>query len=434
MTLLLVALVAAWAPASSVAGPLLAKRTFRMSVDTMGGDPNGYSYLPSITPDGRTVAYYSSASDLVVGDNNGWEDVYLYSVATRTTTRVSVDTGGGDPNGDSNSPSIDSTGQYVAFNSYASDIVPGDKNSLRDVFVRDVSAGTTVRASVSVDGGDALGGHSIFPSISADARHVAFHSGAYNLVGDDNNGIYDVFVRDLVAGTTERASVDMSGGDANGESFNPSISADGRYVAFESLASDLVPGDTNGLSDVFVRDLVAGTTVRVSVDQSGGDPDGGSFRASINANGRYVAFDSLASDLVSGDGNGFSDVFVRDVITGTTTRESPDMSGGDANADSTGPSINQTGRYLAFESLASDLVLGDMNHIKDIFVRDRLGAKTTRGSVDTSGGDPNGFSAGVSISSNGKLVGFYSDASDLIAGDGNDMNDVFLARVIYSLH
>jgi Tol biopolymer transport system component len=245
----------------------------------------------------------------VPGDGDATADVFVRDMVAGTTTRVSVDTTGGDPNGASLGASVSATGQYVAFTSLASDLVPGDGNAKEDVFLRDVVAGTTTRVSVDTGGGDA-NGISDSPAISTKGRYVAFVSFASDLVPGDGNGIDDVFVRDLVAGTTTRVSVDTAGGDANGTSYNPSVSTTGRYIAFQSSASDLVPGDGNSMYDVFVRDMVAGTTARVSVDTTGGDPNGVSLEPSVSGTGQYVAFSSHASDLVPGDGNGFTDVFL----------------------------------------------------------------------------------------------------------------------------
>lgn len=322
---------------------------------------------PSLSADGGFVAFHSVASDLVAGDGNGVHDVFVRDLMAGTTMRASLDLAGRDPNGRSMDPSLSADGRYVAFQSYASDLVAGDGNHAADVFVRDLVGGTTTRASVDAEGGDP-NGSSYAPAFSADGRYVAFFSFASDLVPGDGGGHSDVFVRDLVAGVTVRASVDTEGGDPNRWSFFPSVSADGRYVAFHSYASDLVPGDRNAFTDVFVRDLVAGTTVRGSVDTEGGDPNSASTSTSISAEGRYVVFYSYASDLVPGDENNWSDVFVRDLVAGATLRASVDLGGGDPNWNSTYPSISADGRYVAFDSLASDLVARDGNGAQDVFI------------------------------------------------------------------
>jgi Tol biopolymer transport system component len=394
----------------------------RASVDTSGADSNEGSFSPAISIDGRSVAFTSLASDLVAGDSNGFADVFVRDLQTGATTRVSVDTAGGDSNGNSDHPVISGDGRYVAFDSVASDLVPGDGGA-QDVFVRDLQAGTTTRVSVDSSGGDP-DGDSNGAAMSTDGRYVAFTSGASDLV--PGGGAGGVFVRDLQTGTTTRVSVDTAGGDPNGGSSSPSISADGRYVAFFSFASDLVPGDGGLQPDVFVRDLQAGTTTRVSVDATGGDADRDSFGPSISADGRYVAFSSFASDLVPGDSLQPPNVFVRDLQAGTTTRVSVDTTGGDSNGPSQGAAISADGRYVAFGSGASDLVAGDGDSW-DIFVRGLQPGSTTRVSVDTTGTDPNGHSETPSISGDGRYVAFASFASDLVAGDGNGQRDVFRA-------
>jgi Tol biopolymer transport system component len=240
---------------------------------------------------------------------------------------VSVDTSGGDPDALSTGPAISGDGRHVAFVSSASDLVPGDGNGLSDVFVRDLNAGTTVRASVD----NAIFGDpfvaSVSPSISDDGRYVAFDSTASDSTGEFV--FSDVFVRDLQIGTTTRVSVDVTGGMADDSSISSSISDSGRYVAFASAASDLVAGDRNDRSDVFVRDLrssAIGTTTRVSVDFFGREANGSSGNPSISGDARYVAFNSRATDLVTGDGTtGFlgTDVFVRAVPIPTVNSVTP---------------------------------------------------------------------------------------------------------------
>jgi Tol biopolymer transport system component len=376
----------------------------RASVDTAGGDPNDNSSEASVSGDGRYIAFGSDATDLVPGDGNATRDVFRRDLRLGTTTRVSVDVGGGDPNGTSSAPSISADGHLVAFTSSATDLVVGDGNESpsTDVFVRDVESHATTRASLDAAGGDP-DSSSFDPAISADGRFVTFTSDASDLVPGDGNAARDVFVRDLRDMATTRVSVDTTGGDSNGESLTePSISANGRRVAFESSATDLVPsGETGvfvrdlgagittlvasgsccpsisgsgrhvafGFGDLFVRNLSAGTTTQVSVDTEGGDPNNMSFRASISADGRYVAFESFATDLVLDDGNVAPDIFVRDLRTNTTTRSSVDLLGREVVGISTEPAISADGRYVAFDSSAPSLVGNDRNGAFDVFVR-----------------------------------------------------------------
>jgi len=222
------------------------------------------------------------------------------------TTRASVATRGTQGNGQSAGPAISANGRYIAFTSEGTNLVAGDTNDAQDVFVRDRITGATTRVSISTRGTQADGSSFGPAAISASGRYIAFSSSATNLVAGTTGG---VFVRDRVAGTTTLVSVATSGAKAVGG--EPAISADGRYVAFISEASNLVAGDTNERPDVFVRDRVRGTTTRVSVATRGAQANQRSSEPAISANGRYVAFSSDASNLVRGDTNGSSDVFVR---------------------------------------------------------------------------------------------------------------------------
>ena len=405
-----------------------AQVTQRMSVNSSGLEGNGYSYSPSTSADGRYVAFHSLASNLAPGDTNGFYDVFVHDRITGTTERVSVSTGGAQGDGDSSygyTPSISADGRYVAFSSLATTLVAGDVNGFADVFVHDRQTGTTELVSVAT-GGAQGNNDSVAPSISGDGRYVAFESLASNLVGGDTNGTWDVFVRDRLTGTTERASVATGGTQAAGGNYWPAISSDGRYVAFQSYAANLVTGDTNGFADVFVRDRVAGTTERESVSTGGAQGDNVTFAPSISSSGRYVGFFSLASTLVANDTNGSYDVFLRDRQAGTTERVSVSSAGVEGNADSSLSSVSADGRYVVFESNASNLVSGDTNTTLDVFVRDRSAGTTTRASVDSAGGEALGSSTKPWISADGRFVAFDSFAPNLVFGDTNSSWDVFV--------
>src|SRR4028119_266801 len=197
--------------------------------------------------------------------------------------------------------------------------------------------------------------------------------------------------------TITRVSVDSAGNLGNSDSNSPSISADGRFLAFTSGASNIVSGDSNSSRDIFVRDRLTNTTTRVSFDSAGNQANSNSGGASISADGRFVAFTSDASNIVPGDTNSNRDIFVRDRLTNTTTRASVDSAGNQGNSNSFGASISADGRFVAFESLASNIVPGDTNSNRDIFVRDRLTNTTTRASVDSAGNQGNSNSFGASI-------------------------------------
>jgi Tol biopolymer transport system component len=403
--------------------------TERVSVSSAGEQGNGYSdsFDRSISADGRFVAFASVSSDLVPGDTNGEADVFVRDRQLGTTERISVSSSGEEGNDGSGyyglGMSLD--GRFVVFQSDATNLVPGDTNGERDVFLRDRQQGITERVSLS-SSGEQADGWSFVPVVSPDGRFVTFDSDATNLVPDDTNGERDVFVRDRLAGTTERVSVSSSGGQANGRSYRPSISADGRFVAFESFASNLVPGDTNGERDVFERDRQFGTTERVSVSSSGQQGSGDSYYSSISADGRFVAFHSEAADLVPGDTNGEWDAFVHDRQLWTTERVSVSSSGEQGNGATYYPSINVNGRFVAFSSFATDLVPGDTNDFPDVFMHDRQLGTTELVSISSLGEQGNHNSLWPSISADGRFVAFTSFASNLVPDDTNGQHDVFV--------
>ena len=408
--------------------PAAGQGTTRVSVDSAGAEGNGESHEPAISPDGRFVAFYSSASNLVPGDTNGVDDVFVHVRRTGETSRVSVDSANAQGNGGSYiSPisSISTDGRFMTFWSYSSNLVPGDGNGVVDIFVRDRETGATSRVSVDSAGAEGNGdcGRS---SISSNGRFVAFHSAASNLAPGDTNNLTDVFVHDRETGATSRVSVDSSGAGGNTFGYFSAISSNGRFVVFESSSSNLVPGDTNGTNDIFVHDLRTGLTSRVSVDSAGVEGNGFSSYSAISSNGRFVAFNSSASNLVPGDTNDDSDVFVHDRRTGATSRVSIDSAGAEAIGSSTGPSISPNGRFISFHSGASNLVPNDANGSDDVFVHDRWTGETSRVSVDSAGAEGNGNSRGASMSSLGHFIAFDSDASNLAPGDTNGKTDIFV--------
>jgi Tol biopolymer transport system component len=412
-----------------VVAPAAAASTTRVSVRSNGTEGNSGSYLPSISSisrSGRYVAFASAASNLVAGDTNGFHDVFVRDRSTGKTSRVSVDSNGKQGKSFSDYPSISADGRYVAFESEASNLVAGDTNGTRDVFVRDRSTGKTTRVSVKSNGKQGKG-LSSYPTISADGRYVAFTSEASNLVAGDTNDREDIFVHDRVTKKTTRVSVRSSGTEGNDHSEGASISADGRYIAFVSLSSNLVAGDTNDQVDTFVHDRVTKKTTRVNVKSDGKQGEQGSINyPSISADGRYVAFMYRGEDLVAGDTKGFTDIFVRDRVAKETTRVSVKSDGTEGNGDSVSPAISAAGRYVAFISLSSNLVAGDTNDSSDVFVHDRVTGKTRRVSVTSEGAEANGDSISPAISADGRVVAFDSYAPDLVADDTNDTLDVFV--------
>src|SRR6266498_1721434 len=286
------------------------------------------------------------------------------------------------------------------------------------------------RVSVASDGTEGNDRSYDRSALSKDGRFVAFRSAATNLVPDDTNNTWDVFLHDQQTGQTTRVSVDSFGNQGNGGSFRPALSADGAVVAFDSDATNLVMGDTNGASDVFMYE--AGQTTLVSVGLGGAPGNSHSTDPSISANGRLVAFYSVATNLVNGDTNtcgpfttpgSCSDVFVRDLQMGQTTRVSVASDGAQANGGSYIPSISEDGDFVAFESGATNLVSDDTNNVGDIFVHDRQTGQTERVSVDSHGNQGNSVSYDPSISADARFVAFYSIFSNLVDGVDGDTNN-----------
>ncbi|MCP9495515.1 MAG: immunoglobulin domain-containing protein [Pyrinomonadaceae bacterium MAG19_C2-C3] len=395
---------------------------------TSGG--NSDSDFSAISADGRFITFGSDASDLVENDTNNTWDIFVRDMQTGVTTLVSVNnTNTGSGNEESQDPSISADGRFIAFESYASDLVANDTD-YKNVFVRDMLTGVTTLVSVNNIG--AGGDHQSFnASISADGRFIAFSSFASNLVADDSNYAKDVFVRDMQTGVTKLVSVNNAGTGGNYYSFNASINADGRFVAFSSDASDLVANDTNGVADVFIRDVQTGVTTLVSIDSKRSDIGNSDSRApSISADGRFIAFYSNASNLVANDINHATDIFVRDMQTGVTALVSVNNMNTGGNDRSHVPSISADGRFVAFSSFASNLVANDINNTKDVFVRDMQTGMITLVSINnTNTGSGNNFSNTPAISANGRIITFYSDANDLTANDTNDSRDVFVRGI-----
>jgi len=408
-----------------------AQVTQRVSMSSSGAQANETSRIPSASADGRYLAFHSDATNLVDGDTNASRDAFVRDRLNGTTERVSVDSSGvqGDHDSDAYPPAVSADGRYVAFGSNATNLVDGDSNLSCDIFVRDRQNGTTVRVSVDSAG---VGGDddSIQPSISADGRYVAFQSVATNLVAVDTNGWADVFVHDLQNGATTRASVDSTGVQANSLCHDADLSADGRCVVFWSPATNLVAGDSNGLYDYFVHDRTSGTTELVSLDSGGAQGNGLSFgRSALSADGRFVAFESRATNLVAGDTNGRADVFVRDRLTGTTERVSIATGGGEGDIDSGLPVISTDGRFVAFSSGAGNLVPGDTNAATDVFLRDRQSGTTERVSLASDGTQGDRESYVGWVSHDGRLVAFQSVAQNLVPADTNTTSDVFVHDV-----
>ena len=394
---------------------------------------------PAISGDGQVVAFDSIATTLVQGDTNQVADVFVHDRQSNTTERVSVSSSGVQGNGTSTRPALDEVGNLVAFDSSASNLVAGDTNSALDVLVHNRTTNVTEQVSVSSEEVQGNAG-SFSPSISADGRFVSFTSDATNLIAGGSSGVRDVFVRDRIAGTTEVVSVSSSGEPANSSSGGSAISPDGRWVAFSSFANNLVPGDANDQFDVFIHDRQTGLTEIVSVNNAGTQGDALSTQPSVSEDGRFVAFWSDATNLVPDDTNERRDIFVRDRTAGTTERVSVSSSEEQADGSSpepgvrgftaSGPDITPDGRFVAFYSSATNLVPGDTNTCPqffedtpgacpDAFVRDRVAGTTVRVNVAADGTQANDRTADTVISDSGLITSFFSAAGNLVPNDAN---------------
>ena len=342
---------------------------------------------------------------------------------------VSVSSSGLQGNGSSGAPvSLSADGRYVAFLSSASNLVAADTNETIDVFVHDRDTGVTERVSLSSSGVQA-NSHSGAPSISADGRFVAFQSFASNLVAGDTNGTIDVFVHDRDTDVTERVSLSSNGAQGNNQSANSSLSADGRFVTFYSNASNLVAGDSNDATDIFVHDRQTGVTEIVSVSSTGALADDASSSPSMSADGRFIAFISFATNLVENDVNGFGDIFVHDRSTRTTELVSVSSTGEQANGDHGFFMISANGRFVVFSTEAGNLVSSNPTIGHDVLVHDRITKITeliTNPIIGVGGYVMHPSSERPAISADGRFVVYHSNADYLVENDNNRERDVFL--------
>lgn len=416
-------------PFSSLAGPVIQ----RVSVDTVVGpnpNPNGESLQGAVSADGRYVAFESSAFDLVTGDTNNARDIFRFDRLTNTTIRVSISSAGAQSNGNSNFADMSDDGRYIVFSSFATNLTGDtDNNGTFDIFMRDTLTNTTTLISKAggTSAGNAANGLSTKPVLSADGKYIAYESKATDILASDSDAISDIYRYNIQADSTQLVSVNSSGVKGNALSEEAYISDNGNLVAFSSDASNL-GGTNDNVTDVFVRNINTGTTTAIT----SGAPNITGFTDSqqpvVSNDGNIVAFESFRSDLVPGDTNGVQDLFVYEVSTKKYTRVSVSSAGAQGDARSGHPGISSDGRFVIFESEASNLTTGDTNSALDVFVYDRTLRTTSRVSVDVAGNGGTDFSQKPRISSNGRYI-IFSSKNPLVTTDTQSpqLEDVYLA-------
>ncbi|NIX76630.1 hypothetical protein HB375_08380, partial [Microvirga sp. c23x22] len=401
----------------------------RVSTAADGTEGDNNSSSPVFSPDGRYVIFESDATNLVAG-MTGTGGLFRKDLRTGAIDALSTTVDGEQANGGSFGAAMSADGRYVIFGSTATNLVPGDTNGKHDVFWKDLKTGIVALVSTTANGaqGD---GNSSDPVFSPDGRYVIFESGAANLVPGDTNNNYDIFRKDMLTGEVVRLSTGSGAVQANGSSYEAQLSADGRFMVFTSSASNLARGDTNGTYDIFYKDLTTGAVTCLSTTPDGTPGNARSGDAALSANGRYVVFVSRASNLVENDGNNAYDIFRKDLVTGEIVLVSSAANGVQGNSDSSTAKISADGRYVVFESDASNLVPGDTNTHTDIFRKDLVTGEIVRISAAADGTESKYHSYEAQISPDGRYVLFRNYADNLVPGDTNDSDDVFLVDTNY---
>lgn len=386
--------------------------------------PSGIGFEP-ISDDGRFVLFTSRQALLPI-DTNGTDDGYLRDCWLDVTTLVTVGSGGLLANGQNREPSLSGDGNVIAFHSLATNLASPDTNGDYDLFVHERSTGLTERINVGPLGVESNGMVGSKTSLSRDGSLAVFFSYATNMVTGDDNGVADVFLRDRGLQRTELLSAGPGGVPGNGHSYNPRTTGDGRFVVFSSFADNLGPLDTNAHGDIYLLDRSSGAMELVSVSSSGAQGNGDSIDSSVSADGRYVAFLTFATNLAPNDTNGASDVLVRDRLAGTTTRCSQSTSGVQSNSWGTAPVISADGRFVLFKSDASNLVPGDFNGLMDMFRRDVASGTTSRVSLNSQGQPLNRHINIYAASRDGRFLVMTTDANNVLPGVMSQLERVWV--------
>lgn len=381
-----------------------------------GAPPNGPSAAPAVADQGRAIAFVSEASNLIGGDRNGRPDVYLRDALSGAIERISLAADGSEfADRTSIQPRISRDGRRIVYTNAAD--LSGEQAIDGRICVRERSAAGS-RCISDAAPGVAGNGSSRHPDISGDGRYVVFESTSSNLVPEDDNAQVDVYLRDLESDGLRVLSRNGAGQIGDAGSGRPRLDCRGRVAVFESRAGNFDGPIAPGVQNVYLASLVGSAGPRLISRAPNGAANGDSGRPVVSADGRWVVFESIASNLVTDDRNGVSDVFLADTLTGELRRLSVAASGVEGNGPSGRPSISCDGLYIAFESEASNLVPNDGNGLSDVFVLDRVSGARVRASQSVLGDDANGRSTGPSFSADGTALGFTSDAPLIGAGFG----------------
>jgi flagellin len=406
--------------------------TYTLASQSTGGvEANNSAIEPQISGNGRYITFTSQATNLDAFNDPGVKDVFRHDIVTGETLLISKSSGGVGGNGESIKSSVSDDGRYIAFASMSTNLSLDDADSGLDIFLHDVQTSQTTLISKATDGTKGQG-LSTFPQISGDGRFVVFSSISNNLVAGDTNNSYDVFLHNVQTGQTTLISKATDGTIGNDDSTVAGISDDGRYIVFQSSANnlDIGVGDTNGVSDIFLHDTQTGTTNLISKADDGSLSNGYSLPAKISDDGNFVVYSSDANNLVAGDTNGLRDVFLYDVAADTTARISKADDGTQGDGWSHAANINSDGRYIAFSSNSSNLVPPGDDGIWDVFLYDTQLGQMTRMSVTEDGSDGgNSQSDTPAISDDGQFVVFKSSADNLILGTTPGIDHVYFLDI-----
>ncbi len=401
-------------------------RITAISRNAQGRYGSDASFFPSISTNGQFVAYLSLATNLTSGASSTNTQVYVYDRSARTTVLVSHSNSGATANGDCADVKISANGRFIVFSSSATNLIANDNNGVSDVFLFDRTTSQVELISKSASSSAPGNGASEYTGISDDGRYVVFASDASDLIASDVNGYRDIFVRDRQTAATTRVSVSSSSVAGDYTSDLPSISGDGRYVAFLSGADNLVTTTYFPAYQLYLRDRTGAKTILVSKSSGGLMGRGHSGFSALSDDGRYLAFESSATNLVSGDTNMVQDMFLYDRVNATTKRISLSNSGAQADDDSWLPCVSADGRHVSFMSFASTLSSQDDNYACDIFDYDRLTGKLSRLSYSHAGRAGADDSYAPACSYDGRFVAFDSRAWNLIPSGGNGARCVFV--------